>query len=122
MSIASKFCKQKAVYFAPGDKDKFSNRTFAAGVEVKCRWEEGEEEVIVSSGDAGEAVKFVARHRVLVDRDVERGGLLWLGTLAEWEALGLTSVKASTANHHQIATYRKTPTVRAKDFLREVWM
>lgn len=121
MSIASKFCRQKAMYFAPGAKDKFGNTAFDEGVEIACRWEDSVEEVIVA-GPEGGVIKVVAKHKALVDQDLEEGGLLWFGTQDEWTYLGLTTVKASTVDHHRIVAFKKTPNVKAKDYLREAWM
>lgn len=116
MSIASKFCKQDAVYFAPGAKDKFGSTAFSDPVAVRVRWEDKKTEVLLEG-----AIRVTASHHILINQDVEEGGLLWLGTLEDWEALNIAAVQASLPDHHRIVSFNKIPNMRATDYLREVY-
>lgn len=108
-----KFLKQKAIYWAPNAPDEYGNTTYADPVEVKCRWEHISD--LINTGDKQE---FMASHYVLVDRDLQEGGLLRLGELADWD--GTPSVTVDGVE--TIVKFMKTPDLRARNYVREVWL
>lgn len=76
MSLTS-LCTETAVYWAPGAPDGYGKRTFAAPVEIKCRWQD---QIIRAVDDVG--VEFVSRAVVYPLQDLEGWGRLYRGTLA----------------------------------------
>lgn len=79
MSIASfltKIRKQDAVYWGAPVDDGQGGFTWAAPVEIKCRWENISDLFIDDNGE-----QAVSKAEVIVDRIMEIGGYLWLGEL-----------------------------------------
>ena len=80
-------CKQKAVYWPPGseetggrDFDDYGQPLYADAVEIDCRWDDVTEEIILADGtrDLSQAI-------IIVDREVNVRGVLWLGELVDVE-------------------------------------
>ena len=85
MSLISRIRKQTAVYWAPNSSvryDKYGDPIIDPPVQIYCRWEDTQEEFIDAQG-----TKQISKSRVFVDEDdnIEIGGILMLGTLADIE-------------------------------------
>lgn len=78
MSIIEKMRKQKAVWWKKTGADKFGKNTYAAAIEVKCRWEDGKGETINQQG-----ITVPKSCTVYPDRVMDPGDVLMLITLAE---------------------------------------
>jgi len=77
MGLATRFLKQKAVYWPPTLKTEFGqNDNVQYPVEIKCRWDDVAKQYIKPDNE-----EAVSRSRVMVDREVAVGGILYLGTL-----------------------------------------
>jgi hypothetical protein len=80
-------------------------------VECDCRWDD-ETHVVVD--DAGEEV--VAGSKVYIDRDVLKGGYLWLGEEDDLDSNH--SDPTIIAGARRIVGFGKNPNMRATEFLR----
>lgn len=112
MQILKKMLKQKAVYFAPtGTHTNQGKPKYATPIDIKCRWEDIQEQFVDIRGAIS-----LSNSWVYVDRDLKTGGVLWLGTVAT-----LTSQSDPFANvgAFEIRKFMKTPTLKATKFLRE---
>lgn len=94
---------QDAVYWPPTAAGDYGKPGFGPGVAIKCRWEDDYSEEATATGtDAHGAAT------VYVDRDLEVGGVLWLGKLAAANAQPLANAGATI-----IDDFKKIPTLRA---------
>lgn len=112
MSIISKMRKQKCVYWAPAGTSKDGRRTFAAPVQLDCRWEETAELFIKADG-----TEATSRAVAYVSADVVQDGCLLLGTLVT----GMTNVP-SAYGALPIRSFAKTPNLKATEYLRKAIM
>jgi hypothetical protein len=71
--IIKRMRRQTAVYWGPGGEGEQGQRIYADPVEIKCRWEQVEEEYLDMGGN-----RQLSRARVYVGTAVERLGVLWL--------------------------------------------
>ncbi|MCP4566479.1 MAG: hypothetical protein GY841_02730 [FCB group bacterium] len=78
MGLITSMRTQTAVYYAPNGYDSLGEQSFAAGVGIPCRWETDAVRFIDGQGE-----NQVSQAIVYVDRDLEIGGLLWEGELAD---------------------------------------
>ena len=115
MSIITKVLRQKAVYWPPGDRDKYGRNTFGSPVEIKCRWDDKIQEVVQEDGSETMSVA-----EVMVDRDLAVGGVLLLGELdTEKENATRPDLLAGASF---IGTWEKNPNLKATEFVRTVYM
>ena len=118
MRIIKKVLKMRAAYWEPGSPDDAGNKTFAAPVEIKCRWEERVQEF---SGTNNEAM--LSNAVVYVDRDVKTLGVLKLLEVGQ-TLNGLTSTTNPFANDKawEIKRFDKLPTIKATQFVRTAYL
>lgn len=108
--------KQTAVYWANPRSDGTGGRTFDEAAEINVRWEEKQELFIDRSGQEvrSQAVVFVGQ-------DVDMGGYLYLGRLAD-----LSSAEEddplSIATAYEIRGTQKIPSIKAMCFMRKIWL
>lgn len=114
MSIITRMLKQIAVYWAPLAPDKFGKTTYAAPVEITCRWEQRDEEFKDRDGSV-----LISPAVVYVGQDVVVGGMLMLGELTS--SVDETNPRAN-AGAWEIGRFDKLPTLRATRFLRTVYL
>jgi hypothetical protein len=99
---------QTCVYWAPSSIDKTGAVTYAAAVEVACRWDDFTQEILSVEGDT-----ILSMASVMVDQNVAINGYLWLGELADAPA----DPKAdSTA--HLIRQFMCNPNIDADEELK----
>lgn len=102
-----------AVYWAPGPNDRFGTRTYPTpGIQIKVRWIDKNEQFIDFEG-----VVQTSTAVVFVDRDLELGGFLFLGVLADAPPDPKRSRKAI-----EIRSFQSTPDFRAIRFIRKVFL
>ena len=77
MSIITKCRIHTAVYWPPLGLSQDESIKCGLPVEIKCRWDEGREEVQDTKGDT-----IVSTASVICDRHIKEGGYLYRGTLA----------------------------------------
>jgi hypothetical protein len=109
MSIITKVLRQRCVYWPPLGSDQFGEQRLGRPVELKCRWDDNNEEFISVDG-----TRLVGKGRVMVSSDVEPLGYLWLGTLASLPSHVATECPAA----QQIMQFQKVPNFRATEFVR----
>ncbi len=82
MGIISKFTKfDKCVYWAPmgkGAPDRFGRKTYQEPQQLFCRWDDKQELIKLENGE-----QYMSSATVYVDIDLELGGILWHGLLAD---------------------------------------
>lgn len=99
--------KQKAVLWTRVGFDRYGQQVVANPVEINVRYEEDIQETI----DA-DATPIAKTATVFVDRDIERGSILWLGTLA--------SLPSAPTNLVEVLSLTKTPDIKGRNFQRTV--
>jgi len=122
MGIITRMRKQVAVYWPPKSSesagDDFDNygqpQVSLSPVQIMCRWEDVTEEFIDMTG-----TRQLSRAKVYVDRDVEVGGILMLGELAE--ITDATNIKKNDGAW-EIRRFEKLPNLKATEFLRTVFL
>ena len=121
MGIITRMLKMKAVYWPPessesggDDFDDYGQPQVSDPVEIDCRWEEVSEEFLDAQGTAQ-----ISRAKVFVDRDVEVGGILMLGLLAD--VTDLVNPKENE-NAWEIRRFDKFPNLRVTEYLRTVYL
>lgn len=82
-------CVQKAVYWPPGseetggsDYDDYGRPQYAQAVEIDCRWDDRNEEMIFADG-----TRDLSRAQVITDQEVSVRGVLFLGELTDVDDL-----------------------------------
>ncbi len=111
--VAVRAMKQLAVYWAPLDEDEYGQPTFASPVQIAVRWEDAVEEFINPNGD-----KEMSRAKLIVDRDLDNKGYLWLGNIVDL----VSDTPAENDDAWEIRLFKKTPNFRGNKFLREVYL
>jgi len=111
MSTISGALVQTAVYWAPLTKNAYAEYSYAAGVEVRCRWENAKELVINNNGE-----EVVSRARVWLDQDVVEDGFLYLGSVTD----SVYDVDPGNVDQaERILAFTKTPRFKSTtEFLR----
>ena len=105
-----------AVYWGNPTTDGYGGRTFDDPIEVPCRWQQTQELFIDTSG------KEVRSQAVCyVDRDLDLGGFLYLGTLASLSSAEEGS-PYEVANAFEIRSLNKTHDLAGGRYLRKVWL
>lgn len=110
--VAVRAMKQKAVYWPPSELDDFGKPTWGTAVEIDCRWEDVQEQFINSNGETA-----LSRAKLIVDRDLENKGVLWLGELDD--VVDINDPK-DNPNAWEILRFMKTPDFKGRRYLREV--
>lgn len=110
MSLIKRMRKQYAVYWPPSENDDFGQPIPQEPIEIRCRWEDVQEEYQDLKGE-----KHVSNAIVYVDRELEIDGYLWEGKLSELE-----SEEPVEAGAYEIKKVNKLPNLRATEFLRTV--
>lgn len=115
MSLITRMVKQTAVYWPVAvDADETGRRILGEPVEIKCRWEDVQTEVVGPDGN-----KFLSRSTVYVLIDTSVGGYLWLGKLADVPFPLQADINPGACDIKQKA---KLPNMRATEFLRTVYL
>ena len=87
--------RQVATYWSQTGKDRYGKATFAAPVSVPVRWEDKQQRAVDTKG-----VEFLSRSTVYVDRDMELGDYIILGTFHSSPPVGASQIRSfgSTPN------------------------
>jgi len=120
MGIIKKARKQKAVYWALAsaaggeyDYTPDGQPRYTSAVQIDCRWDDVNEEFIDAQG-----TKHISKSEVMVDRDVDLGGVLWLGLLADCQKL----VPFNNAGASEILRFDNIPNLKATEFLKIAYL
>lgn len=112
MGIISSMLRQKAVYWASPENDGYGNFTFDDPVEIDCRWEEKAESYFKPNGTEAQSLAIV-----YVDRDVDIGGYLQFGELADVGSANLNNPE-DDPDSYRIEQKYKLPNFRISEYLR----
>lgn len=116
MSRITRNLRQKAMYWAPNGEDEYGRTKYAEPEEISCRWTDIAELVVTKDGRT-----VTSKSKIMVDQDVEEGGLLWLGTEEEWEGTATPDEPPTVEEGgNEIMVLKKIPNRRATEFLRIV--
>jgi hypothetical protein len=105
-----KIAVQTAVYWGNPVNDGYGGYTYDAPVEIKCRWEEKVRTIADVFGEYR-----LSKATVLVNDPLDYNGYLYLGTLAEVNAMtGVTTSKPKTIPMaFAIIAYDKIPLIKS---------
>jgi len=107
-------CVQTAVYWERKSSNGYGGFTYETPVEIKCRWDANSKLVL---NDKGEQVVISAE--ILVNQELDVGGLLFLGTLDDLDS-SLTHEGVET---HPIIAFPKNPLFKsATEFVRMAYV
>jgi hypothetical protein len=123
----AKFCKQSAIYWAPTGVGSEGQDTYSTEpVVMKARWDEATEEELRRLRRLSEFIgvdEVEGKTVVMLDTDVEAGGLLMKGDDDTLAGLGVGYVpKITDAGIGKIVVFLKNPTLNAKYFLRRAYV
>jgi len=114
-------CVQKAVYWPPGSEstaglnyDDYGQPLYAQAVELNCRWDDGDEEIVMADG-----TRDLSRAQVIVDRDVSVRGVLFLGELTDVSDLDNPKENEGA---WEIRRVDKNPDIDGEDFLVRAYL
>jgi hypothetical protein len=114
MSIISKVRRQTCVYWPRAGFSEFGYPKFGSARELSCRWDDQTEEIIAADG-----TRRLSQAQVMVGEDLQVGGFLMLGTLAD-----VTDFVSPSNNSGawEIVRLTKNPNMRATEFLRIAYL
>lgn len=115
MALITKMLRfDKCIYWAPLGMDDNGQRTFAAPVEISCRWEDTITEFMDKMGN-----RALSTSVVFTDRDVLNLGALWHGKFTT-----ITDMANPFNNEgaYEIRMFKKTPDFRNKQILRIAYL
>ncbi len=113
MSVITKVLKQTAVYWGPPIEGGDGDFGTPEPVEISCRWDAIEGEV---EDPRTHDKQF--NSMIMVDRDVEVGGRLYLGTLDSLSAGEITNPDQFVSTKI-IVGFKKIPNFKNTEFYRE---
>jgi hypothetical protein len=117
LKFVSSVCVQTAVYWGNPQPDGFGGITYDDPVEIKCRWD-GKVQLV--RNDNGEEV--VSEATVLVTRDLDVNGMLYLGTLNDIDS-GDQGSPEQVIGTRTIISKQTTPLFQSStEFVREVFV
>lgn len=113
MSIIRRMRKQTAVYWQRQTADAYGRFSFAAPVEISCRWDDYNGEVVNAQGQVFESIATV-----YVDRDMNIGDRLMLGDLES----DTPSDPMLATTSFEIRRMEKIGNFRVTEFLRIAYL
>jgi len=105
LSFIEKVCVQTAVYWAPAGNSGYGD-SFAAAIEVPCRWDDVSEQIINQNGQ-----EITSEAKLLLTDDVIEGGYMYLGTLDDLDSDPADPREVKKA--FSIQQVRRTPLFRS---------
>jgi len=117
MRLITKMLKQWAVYWSLSstEVDAYGQPTYGTYVEIRCRWQAHNEEVLNEQG-----VLKTSKAKVYVASDVDVGGVLWQGRLVDVPTS--TTEPKKNADAFEIIRFDKMPDLKCKQFLRTAYL
>lgn len=114
-TLTTSALKQTAVYWGNPTPDGLGGRTFDDPVEISVRWERKQELIIDQNGEE------VTSHAIVyVSQDMELGGYLYLGALADLSSSTENPQEVDEAR--EIRRFDKIPDLRGTRFTRAAWL
>lgn len=113
MGIITKSQKQTLVYWAYTGADLYGQPTYAAPVQMTCRWDDLIKQVFGMEGSpVFSKVELITRKRL------EPKGLVWKGRLAQFTAALHPDISTGV---HEVLMVASTPNFRNTETLHEAW-
>lgn len=109
MSLIRRMRRQTAVYWARNGTDDFGQPKFLDPVQIACRWEYIQSEIIGRDGRT-----MISKSRVYVDQVVALGGVLWLGRLTD---INVSKKPFDNADAWEIQAFDQLPNIRNTETL-----
>ena len=113
IAVAIRAMKQVAVWWESSGIDEFGKPSYAAPVEIECRWDDAVEEFVGSNGD-----REISRSKLIVDRDLKVKDKLKLGALS----IAIEGNPDDNEDAWEIRLFKKTPDFKGRKYLREVYL
>jgi hypothetical protein len=114
MSVITRMRKQQAVWWGQTDApDSFGVPRLNVPVQILCRWDDETVEFIGKDG-----TPQVSKAVVYVDRDMQIGDILWLGSIAN---IATSQAPRVNAGWVEIKGWKKNPNFKASEFLRTAY-
>ena len=101
---------QTATYWAAGSTDRYGKPVLSAPVQIRCRWEDSNQQVMSKKGE-----EIISKARVFLASDVSLDGYLLLGTSAVGDPTPLN-------NAYEIQAKTTTPDLRGLQSLTTVYL
>jgi len=116
MKFPERNLNQTAVYWASPQPDGYGGYTYDDPIEISCRWVDSVKVVKDKNGE-----EIVCRAEVQVDRDVDEGGVLYLGSLGDLTEQQKNNPKL-VDGAFEIKRFDKIPDVKGKKYFRKVYL
>jgi len=119
LKFLNSICVQPAVYWGGNVKDGYGGETFSIIKQINCRWED-KMEIVVNK----DAEQVTSKAKILVMDDLNLGGWLWLGSLADLQNVNSNwQDPKQVENAFRIINIQKTPLFKATDaFVKYVYV
>jgi hypothetical protein len=116
--VLAKFTNQNLVYWQKTGADTFGKPTYADPVEIRCRWEDRRSERLRPDG------RFVATTAyILIGVPLIVGSLVFLGTLADWQALPTyPNLPTNLQGGREVMDLKTTPDIKAQGNVYEAFL
>jgi len=102
------------VYWPLLSLDEFGKPRWDEPMEIDCRWEDHEQEIIDANGDT-----IISKAYLIVDRDLTIKGVLWLGELCD---IGSSDNPKSNPGAWEIIHFKKMTDFKGRKYLREAYL
>jgi hypothetical protein len=111
-------CVQTAVYWGSPVNDGYGGKTYAAPVEIQCRWTDKQRIVFRQDGK-----QLLAKGEVLVTADLDLQGWLYLGNLVDFDDSVDISQPMNIEGAYEIQAIDKIPMIKSTDiFVRTIFL
>ncbi len=107
---------QTAVYWSPAGDDGYGGKTWGTPIEIPCRWIEGTDLKMGSTGK-----EIISKAQVQVSQDLIEDGVLYLGEIADLTAPALANPR-KIKEAFSILVFDKIPTVKNGAYYREAFL
>lgn len=113
-----KYWKQKMVYWEKTGSGNAGQSTFKSPVEVKVRWEDRQEQVILLDGRT-----IVSNAHIMCSQKIVHGSVVMKGTLADWKKMPTyPKVPTTQQGGKEVFKTGETPDKKGRDLLFEAWL
>ena len=114
MSVIIKVLRQKCVYWAPGSPDAYGQPTYSDAVELWCRWDDTQQQIIKDDG-----TMVMSKAEVMLSADVAVGGVLLFGELVD---VMYISEPTKNPGAFEILKFNKNPNFKCTEFVRVAYL
>lgn len=117
-TFIQKRTNQVLSYWEANRPGGFGNTTFKSPVELFCRWEDIQQEVIGPDG----RTKLSNAHIIIRSQMLVVASVIMLGTLADWKRMPTyPKVPTNAQGGYEVFKASHTPGLKGEDLLYEVW-